>query len=233
MSVDLQIVMPVHNEAGLIGTTLKEWLDELSPWVNLQFIIAEDGSKDGTKEVLTKLAGQYPMVLDMSEKRRGYTGAMIAGMRLSTAPYVLAVDADGQFDPKDFRKFWEKRELCPLLIGWRLVRADVLARKIMSKSFKALHRGLFGVKLHDASCGYVLMQRAALEKLLPELGLVPEGFWLEVTARASRRGIAVEEVPIHHRARTAGTTVVYKPWRVPGIAWRNASGLLRVWSSRA
>ena len=41
MSVDLQIVMPVHNEAGLIGTTLKEWLDELSPWVNLQFIIAE------------------------------------------------------------------------------------------------------------------------------------------------------------------------------------------------
>ncbi len=49
---------------------------------------------------------------------------------------------------------------------------------------------------------------------------MPEGFWLKVTARASRRGIPVQEVPIHHRSRTAGTTVVYKPWRVPGIAWR-------------
>jgi dolichol-phosphate mannosyltransferase len=233
MSVELQIVMPVHNEAGVIGTTLKEWHEALSPRVNVQFILTEDGSKDGTQEVLTKLAARYPMLLDMCEKRRGYTGAMIAGMKLSTAPYVLAVDADGQFDPQDFEKFWQKREGCPVQIGWRLARADVLARKIMSKSFKALHRLLFRVKLHDASCGYVLMQRAAMEKLLPDLGLVPEGFWLEVTARASRRGISVQEVPIHHRSRTAGTTVVYKPWRVPGIAWRNATGLVRVWASRA
>jgi dolichol-phosphate mannosyltransferase len=233
MSVELQIVMPVHNEAKVIGTTLKEWYEELSPFVSVQFVITEDGSKDGTQEVLTQLATQYPVLLDMSDKRRGYTGAMIAGMRLSTAPYILAVDADGQFDPKDFKKFWEKRERCPVLIGWRLVRADVLARRIMSKSFKLLHRGLFGTKLHDASCGYVLMQRSAMEKLLPELGVVPEGFWLEVTARAMRRGIRVEEVPINHRSRTAGTTVVYKPLRVPGIAWRNATGLLRVWASRA
>jgi glycosyltransferase involved in cell wall biosynthesis len=233
MSLELQIVMPVHNEAAVIGSTVKEWHDELSSRVKLQFIVTEDGSKDGTQEVLRKLATQYPMLLDMSNKRRGYTGAMIAGMRISTAPYVLAVDADGQFDPKDFWKFWEKREASPMSIGWRLVRADVLARKVMSKAFKVLHRGLFGAKLHDASCGYVLMQRVAMEKLLPELGLVPEGFWLEVTARAGRRGVRVEEVPINHRSRTAGTTVVYKPWRVPGIAWRNASGLLRVWASKA
>jgi glycosyltransferase involved in cell wall biosynthesis len=233
MSPDLQIVMPVHNEAAGIGATLKEWHDELSPQVSMQFIVTEDGSKDGTQEVLTNLATRYPMVLDMSDKRRGYTGAMIAGMRQSTAPYVLAVDADGQFDPKDFRKFWQKREDCPLLIGWRQRRADVLARKIMSKSFKALHRALFGLKLHDASCGYVLMHRSAIEKLLPQLGLVPEGFWLEVTARANRRRIPLEEIPINHRSRTAGTSVVYKPWRVPAIAWRNATGLLRVWGSRA
>jgi glycosyltransferase involved in cell wall biosynthesis len=225
--------MPVHNEAAGIGPTLKEWHDELSPQVSHEFIITEDGSKDGTKEVLTSLATRYPMVLDMTDKRRGYTGAMIAGMRISTAPYVLAVDADGQFDPKDFRKFWQKREQSPLLIGWRQRRADVLARKIMSKSFKTLHRLLFGLKLHDASCGYVLMRRSALETLLPHLGLVPEGFWLEVTAMASRRGVPFEEVPINHRSRTAGTSVVYKPWRVPAIAWRNATGLLRVWNSRA
>lgn len=232
-SPDLQIVMPVHNEAASIGTVLKEWIDELSPYLRLEFIITEDGSKDGTKQILADLAKRHPMILDMTDKRRGYTGAMIAGMRLSTAPYVLAVDADGQFDPRDFRKFWEQREQSPFLIGWRTRRNDVLARRIMSKSFKTLHGLLFRQGLHDASCGYVLMRRSALEKLLPELGLVPEGFWLEVTARAGRRGIPITEVPINHRSRTAGTTVVYKPARVPGIAWRNATGLLRVWLSGA
>ena len=39
MSVELQIVMPVHNEAGVIGTTLREWHETLSPWVNVQFIL--------------------------------------------------------------------------------------------------------------------------------------------------------------------------------------------------
>jgi glycosyltransferase involved in cell wall biosynthesis len=229
---DLQIVMPVHNEAAGIGTTLKEWYDELSPHLSLEFIIIEDASKDGTKEVLADLTKRYPILLDMSDKRRGYTAAMIVGIRMSTAMYVLAVDADGQFDPKDFRKFWQKRELCPLLIGWRQYRADVLTRRIMSQSFKTLHRLLFGLGLHDASCGYVLMHRSAVEMLLPQLGLVPEGFWLEVTARAGRRGIRLEEVPVNHRSRTAGTSVVYKPWRVPAIAWRNATGLLRVWLSR-
>src|SRR6202035_704907 len=113
---DLQIVMPVHNEAASIAPVLKEWHDELSPYLKLEFIITEDGSKDGTKEVLVDLAKRYPMILDMTDKRRGDTGAMIAGMRLSSAPYVLAVDADGQFDPRDFSKFWEKREQSPLLI---------------------------------------------------------------------------------------------------------------------
>jgi dolichol-phosphate mannosyltransferase len=233
MVPDLQIVMPVHNEAAVIGRTLKEWRDELASELSYEFIITEDGSKDGTKEVLTDLAKRYPIVLDMTDKRRGYAGAMIAGMRMSTAPYVLAVDADGQFDPKDFCKFWQKREESPVLIGWRQRRADVLARKIMSKSFKALHRLLFHLKLHDASCGYVLMRRSALERLLPRLGVVPEGFWLEVTARASRRSILLQEVPINHRTRTSGTTVVYKPWKVPAIAWRNGLGLLRVWHSPA
>jgi len=88
MSVELQIVMPVHNEAGVIGTTLKEWHEALSPRVNVQFILTEDGSKDGTKEVLTKLAARYPILLDMSEKRRGYTeDSLRPVMRSATNPF--------------------------------------------------------------------------------------------------------------------------------------------------
>ena len=229
MTPDVDVVMPVHNEAASIESTLEEWHAELSPLVNFRFILAEDGSKDNTREILHRLTARFPIILNCTDKRRGYAGAMIAGIQQSVAPYVLAVDADGQFDPKDFCSFWQQREECPFLIGWRQTRADILSRKIMSGSFKLLHRALFRMKLHDASCGFVLMQRKAIAKLLPGLGLLPEGFWLEVTAKASRAGVPVTEVPINHRSRTAGTSVVYKPERVPGIAWRNGTGLLRLW----
>ena len=54
--------------------------------------------------------------------------------------------------------------------------------------------------------------------------------WLRaVTGKASRIGVPVAEVPIHHRSRTAGNSVVYKHGRVPGIAWRNTSGLFKLW----
>ena len=229
MTPDVDVIMPVHNEAASIASTLEEWHAELHLLVNFRFILAEDGSKDNTREILYRLIARFPIVLDFSDKRRGYAAAMIAGMNQSVAPYVLAVDADGQFDPKDFRNFWRKREECPFLIGWRQIRADVLSRKIMSGSFKLLHRALFRMNLHDASCGYVLLQRNTMAKLLPGLGLLPEGFWLEVTGKASRIGVPVAEVPIHHRSRTAGKSVVYRPGRVPGIAWRNISGLFKLW----
>ena len=165
MTPDVDVIMPVHNEAASIASTLEEWHAELHDLVNFRFILAEDGSKDNTREILYRLIARFPIVLDFSDKRRGYAGAMIAGMNRSVAPYVLAVDADGQFDPKDFRNFWRKREECPLLIGWRQIRADVLSRKIMSGSFKLLHRALFRMNLHDASCGYVLMQRKTMAEI--------------------------------------------------------------------
>ena len=70
--------MPVHNEGACIKDTLEEWWRELSPSVDLRFVIAEDGSEDNTKEVLNKLQNQLPMLLDMAGARRGYGGAMTA-----------------------------------------------------------------------------------------------------------------------------------------------------------
>lgn len=229
MTPELQVILPVHNEGAGITATIEEWCELLAPLASFQFIVAEDGSKDDTREKLRALAARFPMILDFSDKRRGYAGAMIAGMRVSVAPYVLAVDADGQFDPKDFLKFWQQRNVHPFLIGWRQNRADVWPRKVMSWTFKKFHHSLFSTALHDASCGYVLMTRATVLALLPHVGKVPEGFWLEVTAIAKKSGIPLAEVPITHRYRRVGTTVVYKPWRLPAIAWRNAKGLLSVW----
>lgn len=228
----LDLVMPVHNEGASIERTLLEWYDELSPRIDLRFIICEDGSRDNTKEVLRSLESRIPMLLDMVDGRRGYGGAMTAGLRASTTPLVLTSDSDGQIDPRDFWAVWERRDEGDMVIGWRVNRADSVGRKMMSKTFKLLHRALFGTRLHDPSCNVMLMQRPLVEAIVPKIGLMSEGFQWELVAHAMKARIKIVEVPLKHRHRTSGSTVVYRPSRIPGIAWRNGVGLLKIWLDR-
>jgi glycosyltransferase involved in cell wall biosynthesis len=228
----LDIAMPVHNEGASIEKTLLEWYGELNSQIDARFIIAEDGSKDDTKAVLRKLEGQLPMLLDMVDTRRGYGGAMTAALRASTTPYVLTSDSDGQSDPRDFWRVWEMRDKFDLVVGWRVNRADHISRKVMSKSFKLFHKFLFGTQLHDPSCNVMLMKRSVIDMIAPKVGLLSEGFQWEFVARALKAGIKIGEVPLNHRRRASGVTVVYKPSRVPGIAWRNGIGLLKIWHDR-
>jgi glycosyltransferase involved in cell wall biosynthesis len=228
----LDLAMPVHNEGGAIERTLREWYEELSPGVDLRFVIAEDGSQDDSKEVLRKLAKELPMHLDIAERRRGFAGGMRAALSASATPYVLASDADGQSDPKDFWRMWEMRENYDLIVGWRVNRTDSLGRLIMSKCFKFYHKALFGTRLHDPSCSVKLLKRSAVETLLPKMGRLVEGFGWELVARAIKAGLRIGEIELNHRTRTSGRSVVYAPARIPGIAWRNGIGLLRVWLER-
>ena len=228
----LALVMPVHNEGGAIERTLREWYTELSPAVDLRFVIAEDGSRDNTKEVLRKLEKELPMHLDMAESRRGYAGGMMAALLATATRYVLTSDSDAQSDPKDFWRMWEMREEYDLIVGWRVRRADPLSRKIMSKSFKLYHKVLFGTRLHDPSCNVMLVKRSVVESLVPKMGWLVEGFQWEFVARAIKAGLKIGEVALNHRTRASGRSVVYKPTLVPGIAWRNGIGLLRVWLNR-
>jgi glycosyltransferase involved in cell wall biosynthesis len=225
----LDLVMPVHNEGASIESTLMEWHEELSPRIALRFIICEDGSKDNTKEVLRSLEGRLPMLLDMVEGRRGYGGAMCAGLRASTTSYVMTSDSDGQIDPRDFWAVWEERDTADMVVGWRVNRADSAVRRMMSRTFRLYHRTLFGTRLHDPSCNVMLMKRPVIDAVVPKIGLMSEGFQWEFVARAMKAGIKTVEVPLHHRNRASGTTVVYKPSRIPGIAWRNGMGLLKIW----
>jgi glycosyltransferase involved in cell wall biosynthesis len=169
------------------------------------------------------------MHLDIAEQRRGYAGAVVAGMRATSSPHVLVVDSDGQCDPRDFWPFWEKRQEFDVIIGWRVNRRDPMARKLMSRCFGLLHKVLFGGIVHDPSCPYLLIRRSVLDKLLPSLGSMREGFWWEFVARGSRANVRFGELPVRHRDRAAGKTAVYSPGKIPGIAWRNGVGLVKIW----
>lgn len=224
----VSVILPVHNEAGSIEGVVREIYDELRTKVDVRFVICEDGSRDGTKDVLRSLAREIPMTLEMSDGRKGYSQAVLDGLRLVRTEYFLCLDSDGQCDPKDFWRLWEKVDDADVVIGNRVDRQDTWQRRTQSRAFRTVFRMMFGVRLNDPSCPFALGRPDVLDCLPVDRPTLDQGFWWEFVARVSGSGRTIAEVPVRHRARAAGTTKVYT-WRtIPGIARSHLSGLARI-----
>jgi dolichol-phosphate mannosyltransferase len=225
---ELEVLLPVHNEAESIAATIREIYEELQPLVQLRFLLCEDGSTDNTKEVLQAVAKEVPAKVFLYDGRKGYSRAVRDGMMQQEAPYLLCLDSDGQCDPKDFQKFWQIRDSADILIGWRVDRADTWMRKLMSRSFYRVWKFLYGCPIHDPSCPFVIARRAVIQELWPQMGAMQQGFWWEFTGRAKRVGFSLRELPIHHRDRAAGVTQVYRLNKLPGIGYRHGIALFKI-----
>jgi glycosyltransferase involved in cell wall biosynthesis len=226
---DIHIILPVYNERHSITTVIDEWCSELNKYhISYKLIICEDGSTDGTKELLVKLKLIYPILLNQCENRRGYAGAVISGIQSSNSSYVLCIDSDGQCDPKDFIHFWNNRDSADILIGWRQKRADTTQRKLFSFCFKSLFGLLFPNKIHDPSAPYVLFRKKVIIIYIQLLILLKEGFWWGFIACALKYHKTICELPIHHKVRMNGATNVYLLNKIPSIAVRNIIGLFRI-----
>ena len=96
-------------------------------------------------------------------------------MHMLQADYLLCLDADGQCDAKDFWKFWDARNRCDVVLGWRVNRADTLVRRTFSRLFYLLYRLVLQVPVHDPSCPYVLIPRQVASQLVDRLGACNKG----------------------------------------------------------
>ena len=227
--INLSVILPVYNERRSIEKVIQEWQKELNKYkIDYQMIICEDGSTDGTTEFLKKIKKKYNLTLNQSKERRGYGKAVISGIKISQSKYILSIDSDGQCDPKDFNKFWKQKNKADVIIGWRTKRADPLQRRIYSFFFKVLFKLLFPVDIHDPSCPYVLYQREQIMPHLKYLKFLKEGFWWGFIGTAYKKNFSIHEIPINHRKRFQGDTVVYKINRIPSIVFRNILGLVRL-----
>jgi dolichol-phosphate mannosyltransferase len=227
--IELEILLPVYNEAESIEATLRDIYAVVSSVAAMRFIICEDGSRDGTKEILTRLSGELPMNLMLSDARKGYSKAVRDGMHAAAAPYLLCLDSDGQCDPRDFPRFWEARDQADVVIGWRVDRADTLLRRVLSRFFYFFYQMLYRVPVHDPSCPFILAKKAVVEAIGPRVVEMQQGFWWEFVARVHRRGFSIKELPIAHRVRAGGTTQIYKLRKMPAIGYRHFRALLKIW----
>ncbi len=230
---ELSVIFPIYNEEKTIKKTLLEWkklLDKLS--INYEIIIAEDGSTDKTKEVLIKLLKKYKkkFISNIKNEKRGYSGAIRSSIKIAKGKYILSVDSDGQCDPKDFKKFWNKRIMLnnSILIGYRFKRNDTVQRLIMSKFFLLFHRILFYSNVKDPSCPYILCEGKLFKKINPFLKFMVEGFWWGFVSICLKKNIQIDQIKINHKKRISGETNVFHLNKIPSIALRNIFGLIKI-----
>ncbi len=230
---NISICLPIYNEAESISIVIQEWQDLMEKLsLDYKIICSEDGSTDGTKEIVKKLCKQNSRIIDnTTNEKRGYTKAVLSGVNASDSEYILCIDSDGQCDPADFINFWKNREKIEekfFLIGNRFNRKDGITRLIISKSFKIFHKILFKNNLSDPSCPYVFFKKEQFNLIEKKLNYTQEGFWWGFVGACILNKFQFFEIKINHRKRLKGNTNVYKLHKLPLIAIRNALGLLKL-----
>jgi dolichol-phosphate hexosyltransferase len=199
----LSILMPVYNELERVQQAIQEVLDTQLP-SDFELIIVDDGSTDGTREILRNGDWDSRVRLIEHEHNQGKGAAIQTALREARGEFACIFDADLEYDPADLALL-----MPPLLDGRANACFGVRAFDgYTSHSFLFVlgNKGvtlacnvLFNVYLHDIMTCHKMI-RTDLFRSLP---LTAAGFSIEpeITARLVQRGERIYEVPVHYRAR--------------------------------
>jgi glycosyltransferase involved in cell wall biosynthesis len=230
----IAVIMPAHNEADTIERTVRELFSKaLSRMGNADVCVFEDGSTDGTKEILNKLSAEFPFLqIRSADGKKGYPRAMrdaFLSIDENVYEYVVAMDSDGQYDPIDLLKMWKiMRDSSPdIVMGRRITRWEPPYRKLLSKGLQTLERIMFPTQCKDVTSVMRLMRVKIAHQVAKEVCYSKYNFWLEFTARMSLRNYSVIEVPISYRQRN-GDSKVYGFGKMPNVIFSEFAALWAV-----
>lgn len=226
---EISILFPVHDEADTIEKTILEFYQEIGTKLPIEVIVAEDGSTDGTKEVLLQLRKRIPMKLILGEERKGYAIGVKDGLKHVDSDFVFFVDSDGQHIASDFWKLYKLKDRYDLIVGRKIKRADPPHRILISKVFHEIVRLVFRIPLHNPDTAYRLMSKEVSDIVVEETSILNYSFWTEFTVRAFKRGFRLTEVPVVHRRRLKGNTRLYQLTELPYIIISQLMGLFKLW----
>src|ERR1700691_6231372 len=214
----VSVIVPVFNEAAHLDESLQAI--QASP-VKKEIIIVDDGSTDGTREKLQALPPIDDVTVVFHEKNQGKGAAIRTALAYARGEYVLIQDSDLEYDPQDYPQL-----LVPLeddranaVYGVRPNRPQRGLRFYLgAKLLTHLTNLLYGAGIHDEATCYKVVRRS----LLTEMHLQCRRFEFcpEVTAKLSRMGEKIAEVPISYRPRST----------VEGKKIRHSDGWLAIWT---
>lgn len=215
MSKLFTLVLPSYNESESLPRALEtceSLYKTLEGW-DLEVVVVDDGSTDGSDGLLAELAQIYDWLRVVThEVNQGYGAALRSGFIAARGKVVGYTDADNQFDVMEFVDALPLIEGHDLVAGFRVYRFDPLPRLVVSWVYNRLVRILFRVPVRDVDCSFKLMRRDKLDRLV----LMCDDFFIdtEIAARARKWNWRITEIGVRHYPRTAGHTTV-RPGDIP------------------
>ena len=205
LRMKVSLVVPCFNEEGNVPRLIEE-IDAMGRVLehDLEVILVDDGSRDGTAALLKAQALRDPRYKAILFRRNfGQTPAMVAGFDHATGDVIIPLDADLQNDPADVpRLIAEIDKGFDVVSGWRKNRQDkLLSRRFPSVIANRLIARVGGVAIHDFGCTLKAYRRAVLDNV----NLYGEMHRF-IVIHAAWAGARVGELVVNHRARTVGVS---------------------------
>ena len=167
--LDISVVVPLYNEAESLPE-LAEWVDRVMRENGFSYekILIDDGSSDGSWEVVEGLKERYPAVRGISFARNyGKSAALYCGFAAAEGKVVITMDADLQDSPDEIPELRRMilEEGYDLVSGWKKRRHDPVGKRWPSKFFNWTARSVSGIRLHDFNCGLKAYRRKVVKAI--------------------------------------------------------------------
>ncbi len=197
----ISVVVPVFNERESLAALAGEITAALGPLGEMELIFVDDGSRDGSWDVLRQLVASDARTRALRFRRNfGKAAALSAGFKAARGRVVLTLDADLQDDPAEAGKLIAKLdEGFDVVSGWKKRRHDPWHKVLPSRIFNAAVSLITGCRLHDHNCGFKAYRREVVEEV--EIYGELHRF---IPVLAEARGFRVGEAVVNHRPRRHG-----------------------------
>jgi len=222
----LTVVIPAYNERANIEPCYRELVGVLEGHgLSFEVVFVDDGSTDGTRDVLRQIAGIDSRIRVLRLRRNaGQTAALHAGFQAARGAVVVTMDADLQNDPHDIPKLLAALPGQDAVCGWRVDRHDPWTKRLASRIANRVRDRFTRDGVHDTGCTLKAFRREAIQGLH-----LYRGMHRFFPALLQMEGMRITEVPVSHRPRGAGVSK-YGNW---GRMWGGLADLFAVrWMAR-
>jgi dolichol-phosphate mannosyltransferase len=231
------VIIPTYNEKENIENILSAVFG-----MNQDFhvLVIDDGSPDGTADIVKNLVSKYPdqLFLEERKEKQGLGTAYIHGFKWALAKgyqFIFEIDADFSHNPKDLPRLYDacKKEGADVAIGSRYVNEGGVInwpwdRIVLSKGASYYTRMITWMPLKDPTAGFICYKKEVLEAInLDAISFVGYAFQIEMKFAAWKLGFKIKEVPIIFQDRTQGISKMNK-----GIVKEGIFGVIKLrWNS--
>ena len=205
--MDISVVIPLYNERESLPE-LHAWIKRVIDGISMTYevIFVDDGSNDGSWQVIEDLQREYPEVKGIKFRRNyGKSPALFCGFNAAQGEVVITMDADLQDSPDEIPSLYHmiKDEGYDLVSGWKKKRYDPLSKTLPTKLFNATARNASGIhNLHDFNCGLKAYKKEVIKSIEVYGEMHRYIPWLAKNAGFTKIG----EKVVKHQARKYGKT---------------------------